>query len=437
MQSIVRFIRLIAASLALAAILPASASFHLWTMTQLYSSADGTVQFLELQALTGGQEFVAGHTLKSTSGGTTHTYNITTNLVGDSANHKLLIATQGFADLHVVTPDYIVPNGFFFPAGGTVNWGEGADVWNHGALPAPPAALNRDGTTGTNAATNYAGTTGSAGATTTPPTTLNFQALWWKSPANSEAGWGINITHQGDILFATWFTYDAGGNPLWLVMSNGAKVGDNHYAGALYQTTGAPFNNYDASRFQFTPVGTADFTFSDANNGVFTYTFGGVTQSKAITRQVYSSPVSTCASGGTASFNFQDLWWNSPANSEAGWGVNITHQGNILFATWFTYGADGKGVWYVVSNGARVPDSSTDIYGMAMYTGYTYTGPLYQTSGAPFSNYDPSKFTFTQVGTATFDFSSPNLGTFTYTVNGVTQTKTITRQVYSTTTTCH
>jgi hypothetical protein len=141
-------------------------------------------------------------------------------------------------------------------------------------------------------------------------------------------------------------------------------------------------------------------------------------------------------------YNFQDLWWNSPANSEPGWGVNITHQGNILFATWFTYGPDGKGVWYVMSNGARQadPGSPVDQYGMMMpmYTGYTYSGALYSTTGAPFSNYDPSRFQFVQVGNATFDFPNPSIGTFTYTVNGVTQAKTITRQVYSATmTTCH
>ena len=37
----------------------------------------------------------------------------------------------------------------------------------------------------------------------------NYQGLWWNAPPNSESGWGINLTHQGDVIFATWFTYDA------------------------------------------------------------------------------------------------------------------------------------------------------------------------------------------------------------------------------------
>ena len=51
-------------------------------------------------------------------------------------------------------------------------------------------------------------------------------------------------------------------------------------------------------------------------------------------------PEPTCAWGRSLNLaratNYQDLWWN-PA--ESGWGVNFTHQGDIIFATWFTYDA--------------------------------------------------------------------------------------------------
>ncbi len=33
----------------------------------------------------------------------------------------------------------------------------------------------------------------------------------------AESGWGINFAHQGDIVFATWFTYDTAGKPWWLI----------------------------------------------------------------------------------------------------------------------------------------------------------------------------------------------------------------------------
>ncbi|MCM2329642.1 MAG: choice-of-anchor J domain-containing protein, partial [Lysobacter sp.] len=49
-------------------------------------------------------------------------------------------------------------------------------------------------------------------------TTANYTGLWYNFPAESESGWGVNFTHQGNIVFATLFTYDSGGAPLWLVM---------------------------------------------------------------------------------------------------------------------------------------------------------------------------------------------------------------------------
>ncbi len=46
----------------------------------------------------------------------------------------------------------------------------------------------------------------------------NYQDLWWAA-GGAESGWGINLTHQGDVLFATWFTYDSDGTPLWLAVT--------------------------------------------------------------------------------------------------------------------------------------------------------------------------------------------------------------------------
>ena len=254
--------------------------------------------------------------------------------------------------------------------------------------------------------------------------TVNVQGLWWKSPASSESGWGVNLTQQGDILFATWFTYDSDGSGLWLVMSNGAKVGDNTYTGPLYRTTGPAFsaNPWSPSQVSATAVGSATFTFGDANNGTFTYTVNGVTQSKPILRQVFALPVPTCVAAETfaPSSNYSDLWWRAPAGSESGWGVNITHQGDILFATWFTYDANGKGLWLVMSNGVRAAPG-------------VYSGALYRTTGPAFNAtpWDPLQVVATPVGTATFTFTDFYTGTFAYTVNGVAQSKPIVRQVFA------
>ena len=182
----------------------------------------------------------------------------------------------------------------------------------------------------------------------------NYQGLWWRSPAGSENGWGVNITHQGQILFGTWFTYDTDGTGMWLVMPTSTRAGDS-WTGELYRTTGPGFSVSPwAGTVGATPMGSATFTFTDSNNGTFAYVVNGVSQSKPITKQVFSI-VPSCVAGvpHAPAPNYQALWWASPPGSENGWGLNIAHQGDILFATWFTYAANGRGQWLVMPSGQR------------------------------------------------------------------------------------
>ena len=138
----------------------ASATFHLWVLSELYSNAGGTVQYIELSTAAGGQEFLSGHAISASQGSVIHTFNFPTDLPGDTAGHKFLIGTQGFANLGIVTPDYIVPNGFLFLSNGSVNFA-GVDSVNYSALPTDGVnALNRNGNSVTNAPTNFAGKTG-------------------------------------------------------------------------------------------------------------------------------------------------------------------------------------------------------------------------------------------------------------------------------------
>ena len=247
-------------------------------------------------------------------------------------------------------------------------------------------------------------------------------ALWWNP---RESGWGINLNHQGATIFGTLFTYDANRAPLWLVMSGGRMQMDGvTYTGDLYRTTGPAFNANP-----FTPIGASNLTrvgtmslkFGDANAGTLTYTVNNVQVTKDIQRQVYGTRAANCmptTESRVTSTNYQDLWWN-PA--ESGWGVNVTHQDNILFATLFTYDASGRDLWLVMSAGARQADGS-------------FSGDLYRTSGPAFnSNSLPFVLTVQTVGTMRLRFTDGNTGTLTYTYNGVTVTKAIQRQVFSTT----
>jgi len=250
----------------------------------------------------------------------------------------------------------------------------------------------------------------------------NYTDLWWASPAGSESGWGINLNHQGNVIFATLFDYDLDGSPMWLVMTDGERQADGSYQGGLYRTTGPAFNANPFTPIgpgNLTQVGTMHLVFAGQNAATLTYSVNGVQVTKVITRQSFST-APTCgwsAFDRSMATNFQDLWWN-PA--ESGWGVNIAHQGDILFATLFTYDANGKGMWLVMTDGVKTGDAH-------------FSGALYRTHGPAFNAvpFTPiGAANLTQVGTMTFDFQNGNAGTLTYTVNGVTVTKSIQRQVF-------
>ena len=173
---------------------------------------------------------------------------------------------------------------------------------------------------------------------------VNYQGLWWAAPAGSQSGWGLNIAHQGDVIFATWFTY-AGidGHPQRYFMTLN-KMADGSYAGDLMQSvqplppwysTGA----FSASKLVITNHGTAALTFSSPITGTFAFVKDGNPGIYAITMEVFG-PLPTCVWGAqpdlTKATNYTDLWWASPAGEEPGWGVYITQQGDVIFATWFT-----------------------------------------------------------------------------------------------------
>ena len=318
------------------------------------------------------------------------------------------------------------------PTKGTVNYGFGRGF----STPSTVTYKPFPGQSGTDTWT-YQGT-GSGLATTvrtasvviaasTAAVELNFQGLWWKSPAESESGWGINFAHQGDVIFATWFTYDATGKALWLSMTAN-KTADRVYAGTFFQTRGPAFSAvpFSPAGVTATPVGSGTLTFSDANNGSFAYTVNGISQTKPITRQVFGTlPVCTFGAEANLAFaiNYQDLWWAAPAGAESGWGVNFTHQGDTIFATWFTYDLDGTPLWL---------SATASKFSTGIEIRITYRGTLYRTTGPAFSAvpFLPADIRLNQVGTLTLTFATGNEATFAYTVNGVTQSKSIVRQVF-------
>jgi hypothetical protein len=246
--------------------------------------------------------------------------------------------------------------------------------------------------------------------------TTDYSDMWWAGI--SENGWGLSIAQKGNIQFNAFYVYDAAGKPVWTVMPGGqwntTGVPYTEYRGALYQPTSSPFNAYDVSQFRpATSVGNASLTYLDANNAIFRYTINGISAEKRIMRQPFGD---LSPSENLAKLQVNDLWW--AGLGENGWGINIAQQNRTLFMVWYTYGQDGKTTWLTVPGGT--------------WNGTIFTGDIYTTTSSAWLgvSYDVSQFRTTKVGTMTIDFEDANRATMIYTVNGVTQTKRITRQPF-------
>jgi len=250
-----------------------------------------------------------------------------------------------------------------------------------------------------------------------PPTTNAdtpgaLSGLWWNP---SESGWGIDFTQRRNIVFAAWYTYDAAGDPKWYVASRcalpsaspGGTCSDTLYEVSGPRFFGAPF---DAAAVRVTPAGTLRLDFRGPDDGTLTYTLGTQTRTVPITRQIFQAGTTR------PPVDYTDLWWN-PA--ESGWGLAVTHQFGVMFLAWYVYDASGKPVWYVAADCRVLPQDQG------------CSGTLYRTTGpASGQAFDPSQVRVFSVGTVTLHFTDANHGVLGYTVDGVTSSKTITRQLF-------
>jgi len=95
-------------------------------------------------------------------------------------------------------------------------------------------------------------------------------------------------------------------------------------------------------------------TFADAGHATIAYTVSQASQTKSLVPQEFG-PRPVCTWGAqpdlTLATNFQDLWWNP---GESGWGLGLTHQGDVVFVTWATYDLTGK-AWWLSMAANRMP----------------------------------------------------------------------------------
>ncbi len=150
------------------------ASFHSFRIESVYSNADGSVQFVvlrEMQSMNN-QRFLSGHSLTVTHAGVARTFTFQTDLPGSlTANRRVLIATQGFADLALISPDYVLPNHFLATDAATLDYA-GVDTLTYASLPTSGTqAIDRTGAAVAAVATNFAG----ASVALAPPPVTSFE----------------------------------------------------------------------------------------------------------------------------------------------------------------------------------------------------------------------------------------------------------------------
>lgn len=120
----------------------------------------------------------------------------------------------------------------------------------------------------------------------------------------------------------------------------------------------------------------------------------------------------------TGGSDLTDLWWNA---NESGWGVTATHQGDVLFLTFFVYDTSNRPTFYT---------------GQATYVGLSsqgqgvFSGPMFQTTGPWLGTFfNPNAVGIRQVGTVTFN-AFVETATMTYSIDGTLVSKALTRQTF-------
>jgi hypothetical protein len=182
------------------------AGSHLWRINEVFSNADGSVQFVELYECCGAAGEVNLQGILFTSDATEKVFVFPDDLERPTTNRHLLLATKAFASLPgAPAPDYTIPDGFVGLDGDTLWYGE---AQNYDRFVYGPGDLPTDGvqviqltsyspdafTTAQNSPTNYSGETGTID--------LRAQAPFARADCNTDGGRNLtDVLYLLDILF--------------------------------------------------------------------------------------------------------------------------------------------------------------------------------------------------------------------------------------------
>jgi hypothetical protein len=199
MSILARFAGAFAALACLPAIGAAAAvGSHLWVVNEIFSSPDGTVQFIELKECCGSpmEHAIGGKDVYSNTSNYTFPANI--NPLASTANRHILLATAAFAALPgAPTPDHIIQESFFSLDADVIRWHiypAATLTFGPGYLPLDGVtSLNQDLSTGPNSPTNFFNQSGHVQVAVGPP-----------APVPAVPGWGLGVFASLVMVAGAW-----------------------------------------------------------------------------------------------------------------------------------------------------------------------------------------------------------------------------------------
>jgi hypothetical protein len=205
----------------------AAAFFHTFQIDQVYSNASGTVQFVTMTTSLDGENLSQGVVFTSNdAAGNMKKFTFPSNLPSFStAGKHILIATQSFAALGLVTPDFVIPDNFVPTGAGSVSDAFTSLSWDAGQLPNDGVnALYRTGVK-QNLATNFAGNS----ASVQPAAAITPQVGNWSNPAEQGTGYAMDFKHG--VLVVVFFSFQVNGEAEWYIASG--PLNGNTFTGTL------------------------------------------------------------------------------------------------------------------------------------------------------------------------------------------------------------
>jgi len=216
-------------------------------------------------------------------------------------------------------------------------------------------------------------------------------SYWWNL---QESGWGVSTTRLRNFLFATVFTYDSKGMPLWYSITDCILV-DDRCDGELHTKSINIQEGEQPSDITLSTqlTGSTGFSLDSPTTISMSLKAGGKQQEKKLELAQVD--------GSTPYSNLTGRWSDKDQHRN----LVLIHQSATIFMIMFTYQSNGDPVWYVISNCVR--DKSV------------CTGAVYKVTGvSPLTSaWDDSARLTRAVGEVKLDFSDSRQIKLHYSIN--------------------